>query len=199
MEVSVNDRAVSTSLEDGATIDALLDNLRERGEIRRDEVIVTLDVDNHAPSAADMDAVLRTRLCDVQHVCIETDDLQGYARRILTDARSMLSVLQDAAKHLADEFRGDEHEKSNADLFNLLTALQHFLACLYHVRNTCGLAQAPLEPGGRLLADVSSSLELIQTSQEEQDWHGLAAHLELKLLPALGGFERVLQEMSDSI
>ncbi|KPK65275.1 MAG: hypothetical protein AMK73_03425 [Planctomycetes bacterium SM23_32] len=199
MRVSVNDRPVATSSEDGATLEALLDSLRNRGEIARDQVIVRLDVNNHPWRAEDMDKLGDAPLKAVGEVAIATDGMQGYARRILTDARSMLTVLEDATRHLAAEFRADKPEQANGDLFNLLNALQRFLFCLYHVRNTCGLESDPAHEQQHLIAQLTGCLDLVELSQERRDWPSLADQLELDLLAALRGFDHVLDRMAAAL
>ncbi|MHC4479899.1 MAG: hypothetical protein ACYS8K_01715 [Planctomycetota bacterium] len=199
MKLSINDRPVGTSAADGDTLEALLDSLRDRGEIGRDEVVVRLEVDRRPWHAADVDTLTDARLEGIQQVCIDTDDLHGYARRILQDGSSMLAVLEEATGRVAGELRSGEQEKSNADLFNLLSALQQFLACLHQVKNTCGLEGEALGLSSDAMKAVSDSLELIQASQESEDWMSLATHLEADLLPALGRFQGVLAQMSDRI
>ena len=73
------------------------------------------------------------------------------------------------------------------------------MACLYHVRNTCGLEGEFLGYSGQPIGGMDRSLELIQASQESEDWPCLAAHLEDDLLPALAGFEDLIENMSDRI
>lgn len=199
MKVCVNDKVVGPSPGDGATLEALLDSLRTRGEIGSDEVVVGLQVDQCSWAPADMDRLQQTQLGGVGEVLIATEDLRGYARRILTDAGSMLAVLEEATGRVADELRSGPLDKANMDLFNLLHALQRFLACLYHVTNTCGLAQGSPDPQRQLMAQVAGTLDLIQSSQERQDWASLAAQLEMDLLPALKGFEGVLHNMTAEV
>jgi hypothetical protein len=199
MRVSINGRPVVTSPDDGTTVEALVDSLREREEIPRDQVVVGLDVDRCALRGAGWERLGSAQLDESSEVAIATDDTRGYARRILTDARGMLSVLKEAARCLADEFRSGAPERANADLFNLLNALQCFLACLYHVSNTCGLQRQPLDSPLPLFDQVAGSLDAIESSQQRGDWASLSRQLEADLVPALDGFEPVLQHMVDSI
>jgi hypothetical protein len=162
-------------------------------------VVVGLEVDNRPCTADDLKAMESVSLREANEVSIVTDDVRGYARRILTDAGGMLSVLQEATARVAEEFRGGAVQKANADLFNLLSALQGFLACVCHIDNICDLARAPLDAQRHLLAQVAECLDRIESSQERHDWLALAAQLELSLLPALAGFEPVLQEMKNAV
>jgi len=199
MRVTVNGRCVADVNEDGGTLAGLLGGLRARGEIAGDEVVVGLEVNSSPCAARDLDALADVALGESSEVAIATDDLPGYGRRILADARSMRCVLEEAAERLPAEFRSRELRKANAGLFNLLNALESFILCLSHVRNTCAASCGPSESWQRIMAQVSESLDAIQDSQQAKDWMSLAGHLELKLLPALRGFEPVVKDMSDAI
>jgi len=175
MKITLNDRPVAATPEDGQTLESLLDSLRMRGEIRGDEVVVEFRVDRRPWRADDMDRLGSTRLADLSEVAIGTDDMRGCARRILADARSMLRVLQQAVPPVA----------------------QQFLTCLYQVKHTCALQRDPLGASGELLDLVTGCLDGIRGSQEGKDWQALGSRLEGELLPALQGFEDVLRDMID--
>jgi hypothetical protein len=199
MKVSVNDRPIETSEADGTTLEALLDSMRDRGEIRDDEVVVGLTVEGRPWRADDLEALGQADLGRHADVAIATDDMQGYARRILNDSRSMLAVLEEGASRLAAELREDDAARANADLFNLLNALQSFLACLYHVRNMCGIEGGPLGTQQQLVARMTGALDLMELSQERRDWTSLAEQLEAELLPALEGLRGMVDEMAAAV
>jgi len=188
MKLSVNARTVAVPAQNEATLDALMDGLRSSGEIERDQVVVELRVDGRAWQADDVDTLYLTSLRDVREVVIRTDDLRGCARRILTDAGSMMGVLREGAVDLAAQFRSGDAQEANTGLFNLLNALQQFLVCLYRVRNTCAL-DATLLGSTDELAAVGESLDAILAAQERKDWHGLASCLEKDLVRALDGLD----------
>lgn len=197
MKITLNDRPVAATPEDGQTLESLLDSLRMRGKIRGDEVVVEFRVDSRPWHADDMDRLGATRLADLSEVAIGTDDMRGCARRILADARSMLRVLQQAVPPVAQQFRSGPHEEANKALFSLLNALQQFLTCLYQVKHTCALQRDPFGASGELLDLVTGCLDGIRGSQERKDWQALGSRLEGELLPALQGFEDVLRDMID--
>lgn len=199
MKVKINGRTVAYAGEAGDTLGALLDSLRRAGEIAGDQVVVALRVDDRPCTSEDLAGMENASLREAEEVLIVTDQVRGYARRILTDAGSMLSVLQEATSRVAEGFRGSAVEKANANLFSLLTSLQCFLACICRVDELCDLARAPLDPQRHLFAEVTDCLDRIQSSQEKQDWLTLAAQLELNLRPVLAGFEPVLQDMRDAV
>jgi hypothetical protein len=199
MKLTIDQRDVAIVPQDGETLDSLLTGLRARAEIPATRVIASLEVDGSRWAADHIEAAAHTMLDDLAEVHIRTDDLQGYARRILTDAGGMLGVLQAATLRLADEFRADEPKQANADLLNLLNALQHFLACLYHVRNTYASELPDPDPMQPVVERVSRCLDVIQASQERRDWTALAGQLELDLLPSFRGFESLLEGMKDEI
>ncbi len=199
MELTINERTVESTPEDGETLEALLDGLRRRGEIGRDQVVVGLCVDRRDWRAEDMDRLDQVRLEQVREVAIATDELAGYAGRILTDAAGMVEVLREGTHRLAAQFRSGDPEKANAGLFSLLTALQRLLACIYHVKNTCGAESPALEDPAALLDGLLRGLDLIQLSQEGEDWAALAAQLETEMLPALDGIEGALRDLSHAI
>ena len=198
-EVSINDRAVGTSDEDGDTLESLLDSLRGRGEIGSAEVMVALEVDSRSWAADELDRLGDVALADVRQVAIATDDMRGYGRRILTDAAGMLAVLQEAATKLAHNFRHGDPKEANADLFNLLDAFQRFFGCVYHVKNTCAVQNRDLDSPEGLLGRVDAALDLVAASHESEDWPALADRVEKDLLPAIAGFEVVLQDLRDAI
>ena len=195
MKLTLNDRPVAAGPEDGQTLESLLDGLRGRGEICSDEVVVELCVDRRPWQADDMDGLASTRLADLSEVAIATDDVRGYARRILADTRGMLDILEQAVPRVAEQFRSGPPEQANGALFNLLNALQQFLVCLYHVRNTCSLQSDPLGASGELLDRVAACLDEVREGQERKDWPALGSLLDEGLLPAIQCFERVLQDM----
>jgi hypothetical protein len=197
MKLTLNHRPVAAAPDDGETLESLLDGLRGRGEIRSDEVVVELRVDSRAWQADDMAALASTRLADLSEVAIATDEVRGCARRILVDCRSMLDVLEQAVPRVAEQFRSGPPEQANEALYNLLNALQQFMVCLYHVRNTCALKSDPLGASGDLLGGLAACLDDIHGGQEREDWRALGCLLADGLPPALQRFEVVLQDMID--
>ncbi|MBA7709768.1 hypothetical protein ES703_118693 [subsurface metagenome] len=144
-----------------------------------------------------MDRLKYTRVQDVDSLTITTAGMAGYARRVLTDAQSMLSVLQRGAGLVAHGFRNGAHQKANSDLFNLLDAVHCLLVCLYHVQNACDLEEGPLDSS--LIARMTSSLDAIQSSQERMDWPALARQLEGQFVPVLREFDTVLETMKNGL
>lgn len=199
MRLTIDRRDVAVTPDDGETLDSLLTALRARGEVPAARVIASLEVDGSRWSADEMAAAASVKLDALDEVSIITDDLSGYARRILTDAGSMLGVLQAATLRLADDFRADEPRQANSDLLNLLNALQHFLACLYHIRNTYSLQRQEPDPMAAVVERVSRCLDVIRASQERCDWTALAGQLELDLLPSFRGFENLLEGMKNGV
>lgn len=186
MKLSINEAPVATLPDEEETsVGALLDGLRRRGDIRSDEVVVGLRVNDRPWSSGNLDALFDARLDASHEVSIATDDLRGYGRRILTDSRDMLRVLRDAASSLAEQFRSGRPKDANTNLYNLLSTMQMFLACIYHVRNTCAVPCSALEASGPVITGISRSLDAIQTSQTAHDWPALASQLESELTPAL--------------
>ena len=199
MRVAVNGSPVEAPAEGGATLGALLSDLRRRGDIAPDQVVVALALDGRPCVPGDLDRPEDTRLEAVGEVAVSTDDLRGYSRRILGDARGMAAVLREASARLAGEFRAGAPDKANGDLFNLLSALQALLVCIYHVDHICGMSGGPLDSHRRLFSEVAGALNLIQFSQERKDWTSVADGLERDLVPALAGFGPLLGDMLDAI
>ena len=202
MRVMVNNKAVPISAEDGHTLDALLDSLRERAEIPADEVVVALEVDGDKWQADDMERLPYTPVQDVAEVAIKTAEMRAYAWRIMTDARSMLTVLLDATHELARSFQQRSLTEANAHLFHLLDALQRFLACLFRIQNICDLEYRPLDLEHELLERLKIGLDKLKSSQEREDWGALARELEEDLLPVLQDFhgpvDTMRKELSDA-
>ena len=199
MKVTVNDQVVETPLDKQDTLDALLDGLRESGRIPADQAMVHLEVDGRSWKVEDMDGLDQTRLSDLQQVAISTADLRGYARRIVTDAASIVPVLVEATRQVALKLRRESPEEANARLFELLDALHHLLICLYRVQNVCGLRCNPLDSGQQVVQRITAGLRSIRTSQETQDWDALAHQLEQDLLPAMEGFADVIGSMKEEL
>ncbi len=199
MEVSVNERSVITPPEEADTLGSLLDGLRARGEIGSDEVVVSLQVDDLPWKAEDVSRLHSTPLREGADVRVSTDDVRGCARRILTDAGSMLGVLQEAAGRVADQFRSGEPKEASTGLFNLLDALQRFLACLQHVKNTCSPGQSTADAPEQVTSRIMAALNSIQAHLEAEDWSSLAADLDSELLPSLAGFRQILRDIIEEI
>jgi len=195
MKLTVNAATVPELPPGIRTIEDMVDALRERGDIRADEVVVELKVDGYRWRAADMDSMESARLEGVREVAVSTTDMRGYASRILTDAESMLRVLIEGSTHVADLMRTGPPDEANVHLFNLLNALQRFLACLVHVQNACELSNGLLGSSEGLLTGLSASLESVQQQQEESDWTAVAERLENDLVPALEALRPLLDGM----
>jgi len=195
MKLTVNSRQVGRSPEDGETLDSLLTALRKRGEIRPDQVVVELRVDRHRWQAGDMARLKTVSLKELDEVAITTTGMRDYAARILMDARGMLAVIREAVEPVAARFREGSPEEANAELFRLLDAFQAFVACLWNVRNSCDVSAGPAEAARSAFTPVADALDAIADSQERGDWAELASLLIGRFLPALGGFEPVLDQM----
>ncbi len=199
MNVTVNDEAVVELPESADTFGDLLDGLREAGRIRDDEVVVAITTDAHRWSAEDMDALQEDSFSDVQELSIETADLRGYAERILTDAESMLRVLDEAAERVAATFRAGESGVGSNHLFNLLNALQRFLTCVVQVENACSLEHGLVGSASEALSELSDSLSAVQESQEQEDWTALADAIEQRLMPSFERIRGVLAAMREEL
>jgi hypothetical protein len=199
MRLVVNDSAVADVPSGPTTVEGLLDALRERGDIGRDQVVVALQVDDRPWAADDMDRAASASLEGVRDVAVQTSDLRGYARRILADADSTRAVLQEAARQVAAGLREGSPDGANAHLFSLLDALQRFLACLVHVQNACGLDRAVWGPSDGAMEQMSDGLESMRLSQEQQDWAALADHLEERFVPALETIGGVIDRMKGEL
>ncbi len=200
MNVTVNDRAVETPadvLPSDAGLDTLLDDLKKRGDIPADEVVVSLEVNGHRWTSEDMDRLGTTTLRDVARVAVGTAGVQQYGGRVLDDAASMLKVVREATQSVAREFRQGAPEQANEHLFLLLDAIHSFFSCTFRVMNICAPEQTAVQSQNRLIQGITSSLDSIQASQEKQDWAALADRLESELVPALdecGGLISRLQK-----
>ncbi len=195
MKVMVNNKDVPISADDGQTLDDLLDSLRERAEIRADEVVVALEVDGDKWQAEDMDRLPYTPVHDLAEGAVKTAEMRAYAWRIVTDAQSMLTVLVEATGELALRFQQDSLTQANAHLFHLLDALQRFLGCLFRVQNICDLKYRPLDVEQELMERLRIGLDKLKSTQEREDWLALARELEEDLLPVLQDFEGPVQIM----
>lgn len=199
MKVSVNDKPVEVPKRDGRSLEDLLDDLRHRGEIGDDQVVVGLEVDRRPWRTEGPHALGDAGLDDVNEVAISTTGMRGYARRILADAGGALAVLKEATQQVARSLRQEEPSKANADLFNLLDALQHLLACVYHVQNSCALHNGPAGTSSQLLERLNDGLDAIQARQQRQQWDGVASELEGRFLPALQELESVIENMKGEL
>ncbi|MFO8008940.1 MAG: hypothetical protein R6V05_14525 [Candidatus Brocadiia bacterium] len=192
MELTVNQKAVDAPPEDGLTLDAVLNHLREAGRIPEDQLIVGISVDRQSLSASEMQARREEPLGPDAAVAVATEGVQGYGRRILADAAGMVDVLNEAVPRVAEALRTKGQKEANEELFFLLDAVQRLLVCLNQVQNTCELAQGP---GGDRLAAVSGALTTMQAAQEQEDWPALADALEAELAPAVEGLVGLVQDM----
>ena len=199
MKVSVNDREVAGTAPAGSTLEDLIDDLRRRGEIASDEIVASLAVDSRPWASGDMERLPFTPLDGLSEITITTDDMAGYARRILADASNMLSVLRQASDRIAAELRGREPRRANTNLFQLLDAIQQFLACLYNVRNSCAPQAQLLDSRRAVMSLLSAALDGIVECQEREDWPALATQIERYLGPALDGFEDIIVAMTEQV
>jgi hypothetical protein len=192
MRVCVNEQPVDASELDGQTLEDLLDSLRRSGCVADDEVVARFAV---PWQAEDMDRLAGIELDDVEEIAITTAGLRGYATRILADASGMLAVLKDATRSVAACLRGGDIKKGNADLFNLFDALHRFLACIYHVQNSCALSCGPVGASDELLAGLNAALEAVHAPQQLGQWAEVARQLEGKFLLALDRLGIMLDDM----
>jgi len=199
MRVCVNDQPVDASELDGRTLEDLLGSLRRSGRVADDEVVVRFAVDNQPWQAEDMDRLAGVELDDVEEIAITTAGLRDYAGRILADASGMLAVLKDATRRVSACLRGGDIKKGNADLFNLFDALHRFLACIYHVQNSCALSCGPVGTSDELLAGLNAALEAVHAPQQLGRWAEVARQLEGQFLPELDRLGIVLDDMRDEL
>jgi len=195
MRVTLNDEPVEVSQHDFRTVSDLLDGLKSTGRIPGDHMVASLTVDNQSWEAQEMEGARSTPLASARQVAIQTEDMNGCARRIVADSANMLAALQDGTRQVARSFRENDTGLANAHLFRLLDALHCFLACLYRVQNVCELQPKPLDASKAPVQGLSDSLQRVQECQEKEDWVALAARLEGDLLPALGNFTTALESM----
>ena len=133
MKVTVNDRPVAACATEETTLGDLLEELRQRGEIPADQVLVGLKAEGRPLGVRDFEARLAAPLAGLGELAIATTDLHGYGRRILTDADAMLSLLCDAAPQIAHQFQAGDPKEASSHLYNLLDCVQRFLFCLAQV------------------------------------------------------------------
>lgn len=183
MQVIVNDRPAEIEVDEDTTLGDILDGLRKSEHIPDDEAVVELSVDGRPwqEQGAELDEPVGA----VREVTVATDDLRGYARRMLKDSMSMLEVLCEGAVQVAREFRQEMPQKANSDLFNLLDSMQRFLLCVFQIRNTC----LPEEEDGalseRAVSGLNDCFDRVEACQQRQDWQAIAETLEGELVPAL--------------
>ncbi len=199
MNIRLNDQTLQVACEAPLTLGGLLDDLRARGAIAADEVVVDIRVDGLDWNAQDLEARKEDALPQGSDVVIATDDSRGYGRRILTDAAGMVDILQEAARTVAHALREETPEQANADLFMMLDAVQRLLVCLHQIQNTYGLKRGLTAGPEPLLNGISEALQEMQACQESQDWPALAESVENRLAPALQGVGRVVQTMKDEL
>lgn len=198
MKVTVNDKPVEIATTGETTLRELLDDLRRSGEIPADQVIVGLASEGRAWGVQDFEVHLPAPLQDIEVLAIKTTDMQGYGRRILADADSMLGVVCDAATRISSQFRDANAQEASSNLYNLLDTLQRFLFCLAQVKNIClpdapdSLLESPAT--GRL----TEALDGMQASQEAEEWQTLADRIDGDLLPALEGFHGVVATLGEA-
>jgi len=197
MRISINNRAVQEEPGADGDLGDLLNRLRADGNIPDDEVVVGLRVDERRFTGDDLAELADTPLQQIAEVAVATDDVRGYASRILTDMASMVRVLRQAVPRVALALRDGDAEEANADLFRLLQALQNAFACLNQLQNTCDLAHGPAEASEPLAQDISDALDLVEAAQQTEDWDALAEALEEGMLPALGRLDEVMEMMRD--
>lgn len=197
MKVSVNEHVVQEGAGTDGDLGDLLNRLRADGDIPDDQVVVGLRVDERQFTADDLTELAETPLQQIGEVAVATDDVRGYASRILTDVVSMLRVLRRAVPRVAEALRDGDAEEANADLFRLLEALQNAFVCLHQVQNTCELAHGPTASSEPLAGEISEAFDLIEAAQETEDWDALADALQDRLLPALGRLDEVVEMMRD--
>lgn len=195
MKITVNERPVGTSATEETTLGALLDELRRRGEIRADQVVVGLTAEGRRWGAEDFQVQLGAPLQGIGRLEIDTDDLKGYGRRILTDAASMLTVMTTGAAEIALQFRAGTPQEASSNLYNLLDSLQRFFFCLFQVKNIC----LPEVPGSILAGpaneQLSAALDQVRTCQELEEWDALADRIDDGLVPALQGLQAVVTRL----
>ncbi|MFO7956020.1 MAG: hypothetical protein R6X33_02850 [Candidatus Brocadiia bacterium] len=195
MKVSVNERVVQEGAGTDGDLGDLLNRLRADGDIPDDQVVVGLRVDERQFSADDLTELAETPLRQIGEVAVATDDVQGYAARILADVVSMLRVLRQAVPRVAESLREGDAEEANADLFRLLAALQNAFVCLHQVQNTCDLAHGPTEASEPLADEISEALDIVEAAQKTEDWDTLADALQGRLLPTLNRLGEVVELM----
>ncbi len=199
MRVTVNEAPLTIALEPAATLAELLDQLRERGEIERDEVVVAIRVNGDAWSADDLEGRCDEPLGESREIAIDTDGLDGYARRLLQDAESAVSLLRQATAAVADEFRSGRTQQGNGGLYSLLDSLQQLLLCICQVDNTCLPVGVTRLSEADELARLSECLDEVESCQQQRNWKALANTLSEDLEPRLGDLQPMIAALRDRI
>ena len=198
MKVTVNEKPVGACATEQTTLAALLDELRRRGDIAPDQVVVGLSAEGRRWGTEDFQVQLGAPLQGIGRLEIDTVDLKGYGRRILTDASGMLSVMSNGAAEIALQFRAGIPQEASSNLYNLLDSLQRFFFCLFQVKNIC----LPDTPGSILTGpaneQLSAALDQVRTCQELEEWDALADRIEDGLLPALQGLQDVVTHLEEA-
>lgn len=185
MKVTVNEAPVDVPPAPDMTVASLLDELRESGAIPADQVVVGLELDTADGHGGD--DILEQTVSKASRVAVATDDMRGYARRILTDLDGMLAVVRESAPRIAEKLRSGSTKEANSDLYNLFDALQQLLFCLCQIQNTClpEREESPLSEDA--VERLNSCLDAVQECQQRGDWEAVADRLDDTVEPALAG------------
>jgi sulfur carrier protein ThiS len=195
MKISVNEKPVKSELSEQDTLHDLIDELREAGEIRPDEIVAALAIDSRPLRSGEMETVGATNLESISQVEIETDDVTGYGRRILCDASSMAGVLTEAGSRISALLRDEKIEEANDRFYSLLQALQNLLACLDTVQTTCLPQIARTDARRVTMALLSAALDTVVRCQENENWATMADRLDEHLIPAMNGLRNLLDSL----
>ena len=132
---------------------------------------------------------------------IEADSLDTHTllQHTLAVAIEGLAVLAGGSRRVATAFRGADVSGANAELANLLEAVQSLVTLTAAIGDTACLDLTALQcgqtTGDRTIARVADALGSLVAWQQARDWVAVADGLEYELAPALAGWRDLLNAM----
>lgn len=160
----------------GGLVEALGTELRDQGL-----TIVKITVDGTGIDPEDVAALNARPVLGCQTVDLLAATAQDLVRIMVQDSAEVIPYFADLAKGIADDLRVGKVKEGLEHFVELVDGLDWLAAILGNLPS--GFAAAMQESGAEarrqeLLAKVSGQIGTLRSSQEAQDWVGLADSLE---------------------
>ncbi len=132
---------------------------------------------------------------------IEADSLDSHTllQHTMAVAIEGIAILAGGSRRVATAFRGADVNGANAELANLMEAVQSLMTLTAAMGNTACVDLTALQcgqtTGDRTIARVADALGSLVAWQQARDWVALADGLEYELAPALTGWRDLLNAM----
>lgn len=196
MKVSIDGEHIDVErVGDAETLREAVDCLREKGALGESDVVLEAALDGASCADTPAEDIGQVRLDGVGELSLETGSAREYGIRVLHDAGEVTSFLRDAAGRVAASLRNDPPREGNSQLYRLLDSVHTLLLLLRCIDDAWGLEGMSFAGEDDAVVDrLSDTLNDIQEAQQNEDWAGLADHLDAGLVDMLEEIAGVISE-----